>query len=453
MIRSRFAITRLIVVPYVALLLLYFLVIGFGGGWLFFNVRAVESRLLIDQLLEDLNPLAERLAKTDSGVFIDSGNASLDDLIRKVFAEHPALRGVFLRDSELGVEMNVTATGEISNHTAAPLSQYRPRTDTDLPAEKRLHAETDPLFLLRFDLISAQERPVQMEFSFDRAALLTRVDKGLAAIMRAIVWFGLAGGVSIFVALVITLIAMRKTQQIESHFQEIYRRAAMTDIASELVHDLRNPLMALRANVRALLLSPDQTREIVNELDRDIISLNDKLSGFLKLTRSHEDTFVSTDIGVLLRDAARIAEPVLAEHGLTLQLDIAENLPMLQLQKVALRDALLNVIINAAQSGQQQGAIEVQVGVKNNAVIIIVQDRGSGIAPEHLPHVFDAFYTTRSEGNGLGLAIVQRIVIAHHGRIHAENREGGGVRIVMLLPLQKQEIPHWWKPLKKNFQI
>ncbi len=452
MIRSKFAITRLIIFPYMALLMLYFLMIGVGGGWLFFNVRAVESRMLIDQLLEDLNPLAERLSKVDSGDFVISANSPLDTHIRKVFADHPALRGVFLRDSEVGVEMKVTATGEISNRTAAPLSRYQSRTRMDLSAEKRLHAESDALFLLRFDLTSAQEKPVQLEFSFDRAALLTRVDKGLDSIRRAIVWFGLAGGVSIFVALVITLFAMRRTQQIESHFQEIYRRAAMTDIAAELVHDLRNPLMALRTNVKALLLSPDQTREIVDELDRDIMTLNDKLSGFLKLTRNHEDPFVPTDIGSLVQDVGRLAEPMVAEHGLTLQLDIADHLPRLQLQQLAMRDALLNVIINAAQSGQKQGAIEVQVRTGNNTIIFIVQDRGSGIAAKHLPHVFDAFFTTKSEGNGLGLAIVQRIVKAHHGKIHAGNREGGGVRVVMTLPLQKQEVPHWWKPLKKNFR-
>lgn len=310
-----------------------------------------------------------------------------------------------------------------------------------------------PGFLLRFDLTSAQERPVRLEFSFDRAVLLARVDQGMAAVKEAMLWFSLAGGASIFLALAITLFAMRSTRKIEGHFQEIYRRAAMTDIAAELVHDLRNPLMALLANVKALLLSPDQTREIAAELDRDIMTLNDKLNGFLKLTRSHDDSFETTDIGALVHDVDRLAGPVLAEHGLTLQLQIAEDLPLLSVQQSALRDALLNVIINAAQSGQKQGAIEVQVRAQNKAIIVSVQDRGEGIAAEHLPFVFDAFYTTKADGNGLGLAIVKRIVQAHHGQVRAENRRGGGVRILLTLPLQQQEIPKWWKPRKKNFPI
>ncbi|WP_419639097.1 histidine kinase dimerization/phospho-acceptor domain-containing protein, partial [Thiolapillus sp.] len=160
----------------------------------------------------------------------------------------------------------------------------------DLPANERLHSESDARFLLRFDLTSAQERPVRLEFSFDRAVLLARVDQGMAAVKEAMLWFSLAGGASIFLA--------------------FYRRAAMTDIAAELVHDLRNPLMALLANVKVLLLSPDQTREIAAELDRDIMTLNDKLNGFLKLTRSHDDSFETTDIGALVRDVGRLAGPV-----------------------------------------------------------------------------------------------------------------------------------------------
>ncbi len=453
MIRSRFAVTRLIVLPYLALLTLYLLVVGGAGGWLLVNVRALESRLLIDRLHEDLRPLAESLARTDHSDFIAVAGSALDAEVRGTFARHPALRGVALRDAEGGYELHSTETGAIASRSAPPLSPNARQAALDLPANERLHSESDARFLLRFDLTSAQERPVRLEFSFDRAVLLARVDQGMAAVKEAMLWFSLAGGASIFLALAITLFAMRSTRKIEGHFQEIYRRAAMTDIAAELVHDLRNPLMALLANVKALLLSPDQTREIAAELDRDIMTLNDKLNGFLKLTRSHDDSFETTDIGALVRDVGRLAGPVLAEHGLTLQLQIAEDLPLLSVQQSALRDALLNVIINAAQSGQKQGAIEVQVRARNKAIIVSVQDRGEGIAAEHLPFVFDAFYTTKADGNGLGLAIVKRIVQAHHGQVRAENRRGGGVRILLTLPLQQQEIPKWWRPRKKNFPI
>ena len=76
-----------------------------------------------------------------------------------------------------------------------------------------------------------------------------------------------------------------------------------------------------------------------------------------------------------------------------------------------------------------------------------------GIDKRHLPHLFEAFYTTREDGNGLGLAIVQRIVVAHQGRVYAENRSGGGANVVLILPLKQKEPPPWWKKLKKTFPI
>ena len=92
------------------------------------------------------------------------------------------------------------------------------------------------------------------------------------------------GLVAILIAFSIALVAVRESRRAEGYVQEIYRRASLTEIAAELVHDLRNPLMALRANAKALLVSPDQAAEIAVELDRDIVALNQKLSGFLDLT-------------------------------------------------------------------------------------------------------------------------------------------------------------------------
>jgi signal transduction histidine kinase len=242
---------------------------------------------------------------------------------------------------------------------------------------------------------------------------------------------------------------MRTTRNVEGHFQEVYQRASLTEMAAELVHDLRNPLMALRTNVKALLVSPEHTREIVDELDRDIVALSDKLSAFLSLTRPHDDAFAPVDVGELIQDAVRLAEPVLSRKRLSVDTDLPPDLPKTPLQKTAMRDALLNVIINAGQSGQTEGAIRIGARVRNAVLEIAVEDQGLGIPEAHLPHLFDAYYTTRADGHGLGLAIVQRIVAAHHGKVEAGNRAQGGARIVLSLPLQQKEVPRWWKTLKK----
>ncbi|MFC6674246.1 sensor histidine kinase [Marinobacterium aestuariivivens] len=260
------------------------------------------------------------------------------------------------------------------------------------------------------------------------------------------------GTLSILLALGITLAAMRTTRRLEGHFQELYQREALTEMAAQLVHSLRNPLAALRANVKGLLVSPAETREIVDELDRDILSLNDKLSAFLQLTRHRDEAFEPVDIGELVRDAVRLATPALAEQGLSVEVSIPPDMPRPVLQKAAMCDALLNVLINAAQSGQAQGAVQVSVLCQDSVFVTIrVEDRGRGIREQDLPRLFDAFYTTRADGNGLGLAIVQRVLAAHKGWVRAENRPQGGASILLTLPLQQKEPPHWWNKLKKTF--
>jgi signal transduction histidine kinase len=267
----------------------------------------------------------------------------------------------------------------------------------------------------------------------------------MASLERAILLFGLLGGGSILIAMAITVFAVRTSRRIEGHFQEIYRRASGTEVAAALVHDLRNPLMALRANVKALLISPQQTREIVAELDRDIVNLNDKLSGFLALTRNRDAAFLPMQVKDLVEEAVRLAEPVLSDQGLGITLAVEEGLPQPHVQASAIKDALLNVLINAGQSGQTTGDIRVSASAVENGVRISVEDRGEGIAGADRARLFDAFYTTKSTGNGLGLAIVKRIVEAHHGTVVAEDRRGGGARITITLPLQQPVIPRWWK--------
>jgi len=78
-----------------------------------------------------------------------------------------------------------------------------------------------------------------------------------------------------------------------------------------------------------------------------------------------------------------------------------------------------------------------------------VDDQGDGIPEEHMAHLFDPYYTTKVNGNGLGLAIVQRNVDVHRGEVQARNRAEGGATIMLRLPLQQKEVPRWWKPLEK----
>lgn len=449
-VRSNFAITRLLVLPYVALLTLYLLVVGGGAAWLWNQVRTAETRLLIDDMLAELEPLTQRLRAGDALAAMRDNEGWLVTDIERLFADMPALSNVSIRGTRSGYQMARNGAGAAPSRAVSPLAADAWHASDYPPARTRLHDNASELFLIRFDLVDPASDPVSLDYTFDRATLLARIDESMTALKQSILLFGIAGAVSILIALGITVFAMRTTRQLESHFQRIYQHASLTGTAAQLVHDLRNPLAALRANVKALLVAPEQTREIASELDRDIVTLNDKLSAFLDLTREHKEAVVQVDVAELIGDAVRLAEPVLAKQGLTVETRIAPELPQPYWRKGPLRDALLNLLLNAGQSGQREGSVRITVQAKRDMLEIAVEDRGSGFPEEQMPHLFDAFYTTREDGNGLGLAIVRRIVKEHQGRVRAENRPGGGARIVLTLPLQRKEHPSWWNRLKKH---
>ena len=449
-IRSKFAITRLIVLPFGALLALYLLIVVGGGTWLYLQVRADETRLLIGNVTAALEPLTEKLRTIDVDSAMRHPEPWLLEDVKGLFADIPSLRNVDLRGPNSGVGLNKVG-GQVISRAISPLpADARPPTIRASQAQ-RLHAETNARFVIGFDLTRAPEPLVRLDFSFDRATLQAQVSESVDIVKHAIVSFSTVGAMSILLAVAITAIAMRVTRKMEVHFQEIYQRAAMTETAAALVHDLRNPLAALRANVKALLVTPDQTEEIVDELDRDIVSLNDKLSAFLSLTRRHDDEFEPCDISNLTKDAARLADPVLSKHGLGIEMDIEPNLPAVTVCRASMRDALLNVLINAGQSGQKSGAVRVAAQSCGNAICVVIEDHGKGISQRHVPHLFDAFFTTREDGSGLGLAIVKQVVDAHQGQVRVENRPQGGTRVVLTLPLHPKETPAWWNKQKMRF--
>ncbi|MFC6672146.1 sensor histidine kinase [Marinobacterium aestuariivivens] len=451
MIRSKFAITRLVLLPYGTLLALYLLTVGGGGTWLYYQVRAVQTELVVDEVLTAIEPLASELRQVDAIAFVRQREPRLIREVETLFRRIPALRNIRIRGADGGVRLDSGSDGKILIRTTSPLPADTGSIESFSSMARRLHAESSALFLIPFDLYAQPATQIRLEFTFDRIMMLSRVNDGLTRIRHAVMGFGLAGALGILLALGITLRAMHMTRRLEEHFQEIYQRAALTGMAAQLVHSLRNPLAALRANVKALLVSPAQTAEIVEELDHDIVSLNDRLTAFLKLTRRHDEPFEPVDLRELAEEAARLAEPALAERGLATELDIPSGLSRPEVQRTAICDALVNLLHNAAESGQLQGKVRIRARQQGEVLKVLVEDSGRGIPADQLRHIFDAFYTTRADGNGLGLAIVQRILAAHGGRVAAESRKEGGARIVLTLPLRQQETPSWWNRLKKSF--
>jgi signal transduction histidine kinase len=174
---------------------------------------------------------------------------------------------------------------------------------------------------------------------------------------------------------------------------------------------------------------------ILNRLIDDLQELALADAGQLTLRRQ------STALPELLSRTVAAAKPQATDKGLALRLDLAPNLPMLDLDPDRITQALRNLIANAIAHTPNGGEIIVSAAGEESRIVIRVRDTGEGIAPEHLPFVFERFYRadpSRSRstgGSGLGLAIAKQWVTAHDGEVSVESEMGKGTTFRIVLPI------------------
>jgi PAS domain S-box-containing protein len=225
------------------------------------------------------------------------------------------------------------------------------------------------------------------------------------------------------------------------------RLALVGQLLASISHEINQPLTSIHTNASAGLRrlsgapGPDdltEVREIFNDIRdqatraEDVIERVRALAGKRPLKRQSLDVNeVASDIVHLLRSEAR-------RRGVTLRTDLG-SLPAITADRVSLQQVLLNLIVNAMDAmddlATEERLVVVRTHLLDRDVEVEVSDVGHGIPPEGLSKLFEAFFTTKKEGLGLGLAIVRSIVEAHDGRIWAEDHGGRGVTFHMTLPV------------------
>jgi signal transduction histidine kinase len=178
----------------------------------------------------------------------------------------------------------------------------------------------------------------------------------------------------------------------------------------------------------------EDTRVLARLID-DLRTLSLVESGALQLHRE------PSDFGILAAETVASFRPQAQAAGVELSAVVAEDMPLLDIDPVRMREVLANLITNALRYTPAGGKIKVtgQANPAERQVIISVSDTGPGIPPETLPYIFDRFYKSGdSHGTGLGLAIARNLVVAHGGEITAQNNEGpaSGATIRISLPLK-----------------
>jgi len=217
-------------------------------------------------------------------------------------------------------------------------------------------------------------------------------------------------------------------------------------IAAGIAHEVRNPLNALQINLGILEqelseIVPDRTDhvfEVMAKIAGELRSLDNFVTEFLRFARPPHLSLETIAVRSLLADLTTFIGPECTRKGVSLSLVVEGGPETVVADGFQLKHAVLNLVLNALQATPDGGTIVIGVRGDPEGLAIEVRDTGEGMAGEVLPRVFDAFFTTREGGTGLGLPITRRIVEAHGGTVAIRSREGEGTVATVSLPIGRE---------------
>jgi signal transduction histidine kinase len=175
--------------------------------------------------------------------------------------------------------------------------------------------------------------------------------------------------------------------------------------------------------------------EHVEIIEREIRRLDEVVQGFLKFTRPEDLRLEPVRVRPLLEEILPVIETEASKNGVKVTLDVPSSTPAVNADAAMLRQAFLNLAINACQAMPHGGILRLRSGpAARDRVAIRVEDTGVGIAPEHLSRIFDLYFTTKDRGTGIGLSMVYRIIQMHDGDIEVQSTPGRGTTFTVMLP-------------------
>lgn len=242
---------------------------------------------------------------------------------------------------------------------------------------------------------------------------------------------------------------LTETRRLQEQVSHMQRLSALGKMAASLAHQIRTPLSAAMlygANLANRTLTPESRLQFQQKLMMRLKELERQVSDVLLFARNGDQQKVEPVVlRDLLQQLQQRAETLMTTHDAAFTVDAPERNINLLANSEALTSALMNLLENAIQAGGKQLLLTVEPEAEQ--VMIRLVDNGKGITREQLARIFEPFYTTRSSGTGLGLAVVQAVVQAHQGTIQASSLPGEGSCFSIRLPyhhvqLQQVQLQH-----------
>jgi signal transduction histidine kinase len=216
------------------------------------------------------------------------------------------------------------------------------------------------------------------------------------------------------------------------------------NLAAGIAHEIKNPIntMGLTVDYLQSNLSPDNPEKryeffkLSDHLKSELGRINTIVEGFMRLTKPNVFNFKQDDINAVVRDAVTLFENEVYKEGVEIHMELDKDIPPVKIDRDKMNQVFYNLVINAIEAMPRGGEITIKSRrISNNMVEVGVFDTGVGIPDEDMEGVFSPYFTTKKQGFGLGLSLIQNIMHRHKGRVIVTSEKGVGTQVIIQLPV------------------
>jgi signal transduction histidine kinase len=241
-------------------------------------------------------------------------------------------------------------------------------------------------------------------------------------------------------------------QQLEAQIIQSERFAAISQLAAQVAHEIRNPLSSIELNLDLLAdeisdeaemnvqaKQREEAQGLLRSIRSEVERLDDIVSEYLAFARLPRFEFQLESLNTIIQAFCKFVAPQLRQANVTLKTDLQENLPPTLLDDEQIQRALHNFLKNAIEAMDSSGEFSIQTYAESNQVVLRISDTGHGIPQADRRRIFDPFFTTKRSGTGLGLPLAQEIIKQHQGTILCESVVGKGTQFTIKLPMRDND--------------
>jgi len=238
-----------------------------------------------------------------------------------------------------------------------------------------------------------------------------------------------------------------RLRQVKSELAHLNRVTTMGELAASIAHEIKQPISAAHTNAKTCLRwlgrdEPDieEAREAVSRIVQDVTRASEIISRIRGLFKQEESERGSLDVNEMIGEMINLLRSEAGRHAISVHAELAPELPKVNADRVQLQQVLMNLMLNGIEA-ISEGKAEGQLTIRSqrspeDLVLISVSDTGVGLPPDRAHKVFDAFFTTKPQGTGMGLSLSRSIIEAHGGRLWATGNPDRGATFQFTLPIE-----------------